>query len=241
MSNPENPNQNPGYGQQSESYPPPPGAYPPSGGYQQPGGGYPPPPGSYQQPYQQPGYGPPPGNYPPPGYAPPGVYQQPYNNYAPAMGVMGTPKANFGQRFISYLIDGFIMGILFYIPIVIFGLIGAGTADKNRDVLGDVTDAGAATAGGLIFAGVLVGLILALAYYVILIAKGQTLGNKAAGMKFVTAEGTPPGFGKAFVRMLVQYFVSGIFLIGYLWVFWDENQQTLHDKAAGIFAVPSRQ
>jgi len=33
-------------------------------------------------------------------------------------------------------------------------------------------------------------------------------------------------------------FLSGIFLLGYLWMLWDAQQQTWHDKLANTTVVP---
>ncbi len=212
MSNPQYPNQG---GQQQ------PGGYPPPGGYQQP-------PNGYQQPGMQQPYG----------------YGGPAVGYAPApAGPLGMPKASFGQRFVSWLIDGIIVGFLAGIPFMIFvaGAIGVAAGSATVDAYGNATvsDAAAGGAVGLVLLGVMIMIVLPAAYIIFMVAKGQTLGNKVAGMRFLTPEGNAPGFGRSFVRFIVQYLISGIFFIGYLWMFWDPQQQTLHDKLSGIFGVSS--
>ena len=53
---------------------------------------------------------------------------------------------------------------------------------------------------------------------------GQTLGKKALGIRvYDFREGGPIGYGRGFVRWLVQNFLSWIFLLGYLWMLWDKE------------------
>ncbi len=249
MSNPQfPPNQGPGYGQpippnQPDGYGPGPGGpYPPQGTYPPPGGypppnGFPPAPGGYQ-------------NQPPPGYpqnynAPPPPYgypQQPAYGYGVNTGIgAAAVKADFSKRFVSYLIDGIIMGVLFFIVFIVFTILGAGVASSDIGTYNSKTgyyEGGNLGAGfGLIAIGYLIGLFVPFVYLVLLISKGQTLGNKVAGMKIVKADGSQPGFGAALVRTLVQFFLSGWFIIGYLWMLWDPEQQTLHDKIAKTYGV----
>jgi uncharacterized RDD family membrane protein YckC len=60
---------------------------------------------------------------------------------------------------------------------------------------------------------------------------GQTLGKKVCGIKVVDiSSGNSIGFGRA----LGRHFGSWISLIpcglGYLWMLWDSDKQTWHDK-----------
>ena len=68
---------------------------------------------------------------------------------------------------------------------------------------------------------------------------GQTLGKKALGIRVISLkEGGSIGYGRGFVRWLVQNFLSWIFLLGYLWMLWDKEKQCWQDKAAGSVVVP---
>lgn len=49
----------------------------------------------------------------------------------------------------------------------------------------------------------------------------------------------PGGLGWAFLRWL-GYYVSSIFMLGYLWAIWDSKRQAWHDKIAGTVVVYSR-
>ena len=70
---------------------------------------------------------------------------------------------------------------------------------------------------------------------------GQSLGRKATHIAVLDAEGSPIGFGRAFLRETVGRFVSGIALgIGYLNFFRDNDRQTWHDKMVDsyVYSVP---
>jgi uncharacterized RDD family membrane protein YckC len=63
---------------------------------------------------------------------------------------------------------------------------------------------------------------------------GQTIGKKAVGIK---VQGVQGDWGKAIVRSLMKI-VSGVpFGLGYLWMLWDKDGQTWHDKVAGTTVV----
>jgi len=49
----------------------------------------------------------------------------------------------------------------------------------------------------------------------------------------------PIGYGRAFVRWLVSLVSGFVILIGYLWMLWDSEKQTWHDKAANSVVVPT--
>jgi uncharacterized RDD family membrane protein YckC len=67
---------------------------------------------------------------------------------------------------------------------------------------------------------------------------GQTLGKKLFGIMVVNAQGSPPGFRRAFVREIPGKFVSTLtFLLGFLVVGWNEQKRGLHDLIAGTYVV----
>jgi uncharacterized RDD family membrane protein YckC len=68
---------------------------------------------------------------------------------------------------------------------------------------------------------------------------GQTLGKKAAGIRVIDlGTGGPLGYGRAFVRWLGRWVSLLVFGLGYLWMLWDPEKQTWHDKMAGSIVVP---
>ncbi|MGH2862746.1 MAG: RDD family protein [Solirubrobacteraceae bacterium] len=122
------------------------------------------------------------------------------------------PRAGFWRRFAAALVDGIILGLVYVILSAL--LKGAGVA---------------------------LGIIIAIAYYVALEGgpRGQTLGKQALGIRVIDVETRGPiGYGRAFIR-LVGHWLSGIvFYIGYLWMLWDKEKQCWHDKLAGDVVVP---
>ena len=183
---------------------------------------------SSSQPPGQPPSGPPAGQ----GY-PQQQYQGGPPSYAsgPPQGASG-PRATFGQRLGAYLLDFLVIGVPFAILATILAV--AVAPDEGTDV-----DGGAA--GALILLYVL-GFIGLWAYYVLLEGgpTGQTIGKKAVGIRVVSMQtGGPIGYGKSFVRTLVRTFLSGnICLLGFLWMLWDKEKQTWHDKISDSVVVP---
>jgi len=144
-----------------------------------------------------------------PSQTPPGPPKQPA---WPAQGPSG-PRASFGRRFVAYLIDVILIGIVGGVLVAIFGTeIGYG-----------------------------IDLLLGIAYFGYLEGgpKGQTLGKMALGIRVIDfSSGGPIGYVRGIVRYLGRI-VSGIVcLLGYLWMLWDKEKQTWHDKIATTVVVP---
>ncbi len=210
--------------------PPPPGGTPPP---PPPTSGGTPPPPVY-------GAGPPVYGAAPPAYgaAPPPGYQA----YTPSP-ISGYERAGFGARFGGWFLDGLLYGLLaavFAVP----GGIMIGTAFSDCVSIGEeiVCPPGEPSAGQLALGGLLiaVGVILVVVLYIRALGKtGQTWGRKIVGVKVVgEMSGQPIGVGKALGRQLFASFISGqIFYLGYLWMLWDDKQQTWHDKIVGSIVI----
>lgn len=75
--------------------------------------------------------------------------------------------------------------------------------------------------------------------------RGQTIGNRVAKTRVVSASsGQPITVTSAFIRWFVPAVFSFIFGVGTflvlldsLWPLWDQRRQTLHDKIAGTIVV----
>jgi len=84
-------------------------------------------------------------------------------------------------------------------------------------------------------------------YQVIMIgAWGATVGKFAVGVRVRKVDGSTVAWREASLRPLLQLGVSllslvaqiGILsLVDYLWMLWDRQKQTLHDKLAGTIVV----
>ena len=98
-------------------------------------------------------------------------------------------------------------------------------------------DAGMITGGALVMAAGF--LVVAFIYLRALGGTGQTWGRKIVGIKVVDADhGTPIGFGRALGRQLFEGLISSwIFYLGFLWMLWDDRNQTWHDKVVSSVVV----
>jgi uncharacterized RDD family membrane protein YckC len=133
---------------------------------------------------------------------------------APPIGGPSGPRAGFWQRFGAMALDALVI-VFAYVPLA---------AAFGSDVGSDL------------------GLVFSIAYFTLLEggATGQTLGKRALGIRVIDlARGGPIGPGRAFIRLLGRI-VSWIPLyLGYLWMLWDREKQTWHDKMAGSVVVPT--
>jgi uncharacterized RDD family membrane protein YckC len=122
------------------------------------------------------------------------------------------PRAGFWRRFVATLVDGIVLGVAYGIFAVIFS--------ENA-------------ASGL-------NLLLSLGYYTYFEgSSGQTLGKKALGIRVIDlGAGGSIGYGRAFIRWIGRIVSAIPLLLGYLWMLWDKEKQTWHDKFANSVVVP---
>jgi uncharacterized RDD family membrane protein YckC len=69
--------------------------------------------------------------------------------------------------------------------------------------------------------------------------RGQSIGKLAVRIKVVDENGDPVGWGVGIARGFAR-FMTGVFLfwlVGWLWMLWDEKSQTLHDKMLRTYVV----
>jgi uncharacterized RDD family membrane protein YckC len=202
----------------------------------------PPPPGSGSTPPPPPpGFGstPPP---PPPGAVATAPGIPAYGYAAPPV---GGERANFGIRLGGYLLDGLLYGLLmavFVIPAFVIGVSafdGCTYDDFSDEILCPPGEPSGGTLGIAIAVAVVGWLIVAFIYLRALGKTGQTWGRKIVGIKVVgETTGEPIGFGRALGRQLFAGFISAqILYIGYLWMLWDDKQQTWHDKVVNSIVV----
>jgi uncharacterized RDD family membrane protein YckC len=136
--------------------------------------------------------------------------QQPIGG-VPSVGPSG-PRAGFWIRFAGALIDNIIIGA---VEIALTLGLGAG--------------------------GYALGIVISVVYYTALEGgpRGQTLGKMAVGIRVISfADGGPIGYGRAFLRWLGRILSGAVILLGYLWMLWDRERQTWHDKFANAVVVP---
>lgn len=152
-------------------------------------------------------------------------------------------RAGFGPRFGAWLLDSFLYGLLvtaLAIPGIVLLISSLDDCVSFNDELICPTDnsRGGTIAGAVVL--ILAALLIVFVLYVRALGKtGQTWGGKIVGVKVVgEMTGEPIGFGKALGRALFAGAISGqIFYLGYLWMLWDDKQQTWHDKVVGSIVV----
>ncbi len=163
---------------------------------------------------------PPPGGYP----TPEGGSMSPAYKQGPAPGIGYSSALG---RLIAYLIDGFVLGIIFGIPYVIGLLLVTMGAGGNNSA--------ATLAGGVI---VLVSIVIAVAYKPWMWSRGgQTVGYKVMRLKVVRVHDGGPLSGAQAVGRLLGYIVSSVFSLGFIWIAFDARRQGWHDKLAGTVVV----
>ena len=157
--------------------------------------------------------------------------------------------ADFGQRALAYLIDTAI-SLIGLIPMVIgIILLTIGASDSlTTDDYGNITSSGegdpALVAVGilLIVLGGLVSLGITIWNRIFKMGRtGQSVGKKVIGLYLLDDKtGRPVGAGMCFLREVVQSLVNQIFYLGWLWMLWDADKQTLGDKAvhSSVVVVP---
>ena len=123
-------------------------------------------------------------------------------------------RASFFQRLGAYLVDVILLAI-------VQGIVWAVSGNQNLASL--------------------VGLVVGLAYFTYLEGgeTGQTLGKRALGIRVIDfAGGGPIGYPRALLRYVGRIVSSLVCLLGYLWMIWDKEKQTWHDKFATTVVVP---
>lgn len=143
----------------------------------------------------------------------------PPTGFGPTTGQAPTERAGFWRRFGAALVDGILVGIV---------------AGILSSILGEDMYQPTAQQSG-------VQLILGIAYYVYFHGSpsGQTIGKKLLSIRVVGAnDGASIGYGPAALRYVGSILSAIPCGLGYLWMLWDDNKQTWHDKIASTVVVP---
>lgn len=137
--------------------------------------------------------------------------------------VLDRPRSGFWRRFAAAFIDGVVIGVVGSI-LTVFG-IGHNEAGVHVDFVG----------------GSWPTVLLSAGYFTFFHGRtGQTPGDAVLAIKVVDFRdrtGGPIGYGRAALRWLMSIVSAVVFLLGYLWMLWDPEKQTWHDKAAGSVVV----
>ncbi len=130
-----------------------------------------------------------------------------------------------GRRVLAIIVDGLVLGILFWVMSMLFG---------TSSVEGGTASASLGTLGTLVY------LVIVFAYYALLEGYlGQTVGKMLLGIK-VVREGTGevPGIGAAAIRTVLRI-IDGFFfyLVAFITVLVSGKNQRLGDMAANTLVV----
>lgn len=134
-----------------------------------------------------------------------------------AWGGASGPRAGFWARVGAGIIDAIIVGI---VP----GIIYAATKNQSLESL--------------------LSLVIGISYTTYLEGgpTGQSLGKRVLGIRVIDAStGGPIGFGRGAIRYVVAIVSAIPCALGYLWMLWDREKQTWHDKASTSVVVPVSQ
>ena len=127
--------------------------------------------------------------------------------------------AGFWIRFVAYVIDAIVVGVVVGVVLVSTGQI-------------DVDSEGARSGNDGS------GLLIMTLYFVPCWALWQrTLGYRALGLRLVKTDGSPVTWGTATIRGLM-FIVSSIPLaLGLIWAGFNREKQGWHDKVAGTWVI----
>ena len=201
----------------------------------------PPPPVVYQPPPPPVYQAPPPPVYqaPPPPPTAPQAWQtpQPLQPMPPQTMAAQPPYATFWKRFLAYLIDGLILGVVFLVifAIVFFAIGGGALLSANADVNAFAAGLGAMAIILIVFA--YLALIVVTWLYFAKMESGEkqaTIGKKAMGIYVTDANGQRLTFGRATGRFFAKLITNLVpFGIGWIMAAFTAKKQALHDMIAG--------
>jgi uncharacterized RDD family membrane protein YckC len=151
--------------------------------------------------------------------------------------------ARFGQRLVAFVIDNLLLTLILFVIIDVLlhrlsGLPDASVLMQSALQRGDWLElARVATQYGALEAAIeqLTPFLLTVTLWA---SFGMTPGKRLCNCRVVDARhGGKPGWGQSILRY-IGYIISTLTLgIGFLWMLWDRQKQTLHDKIAGTRVV----
>jgi len=130
--------------------------------------------------------------------------------------------AGFWRRFAAVAVDGFLMNLVLW-PIALVLLIAG-----NQVLAGGVSQ--------------LLAIALWVPYATYFIgSQGATIGKKCMRVQVIpVSRAVSMTYGRAFVRYIGNLISALSLMLGYLWMVWDGNRQTFHDKIAKTYVVYDR-
>lgn len=155
------------------------------------------------------------------------------------------PVAGFGSRAGALVIDTLLtlVGLVPMVIGIVMFVLGAPETDEFGYSIDGTTNGGQLALGGLlVFLGILLMVGIQIWNRIFKMGRtGQSVGKKVMGLKLINEQtGQPIGALQAFLRELLSGVINQVFYISYLWMLWDDNKQTLHDKVvhSTVIEVP---
>jgi uncharacterized RDD family membrane protein YckC len=126
-----------------------------------------------------------------------------------------------------------------FLPFAVVGFIVGAQGFEDCVSIDDeiICPPGAPDAGPIVLGSIIgaIGVVVVAVLYLRALGRtGQTWGRKIAGIKVVrNSTGEVIGVGRAIGRVLFASLISAqVCYLGYLWMIWDDQKQTWHDKIA---------
>ncbi len=168
--------------------------------------------------------------------------------YAPKpLGPGGQPFAEFGDRLLAYLLDYLIIFAVTILPSMAGFLalfIWWFNEIQTATTAGTRPNVGLFLLGMLGLSAVLFVLQFGVTYFYFVtyqLRRGQTVGKRVMKLKAVDAlSGAPmglPAARKRWIISLLMSFITVAHLLDDLWMLWDPQKQTVHDKVAATVVV----
>ncbi|MGK7396218.1 MAG: RDD family protein [Candidatus Cyclobacteriaceae bacterium M3_2C_046] len=157
--------------------------------------------------------------------------------------VQSANYAGFFIRFIAFIIDNIILGVVYFIVITpIIGVLGLGVSASGAN-LDNMDEAGAMALMGTIMGAsmgiYLISMVVGWIYFAAMesSSKQATLGKMVVGIKVTGMNGEQLSFGKATIRYIGKVISGMIMLIGYIIAAFTEKKQALHDFIASTVVI----
>jgi uncharacterized RDD family membrane protein YckC len=154
----------------------------------------------------------------------------------------GVQYAGFWLRFVAYLIDGVISGVMFMVLLIpLFVLTGAGAALSKIGSGEDISDdVGVFLGLGFILGFFGIVLLVSWLYYALCESSSWqgTVGKKILNLKVTDMSGQPISFARASGRFFAKIITGMIpLMIGYILAGFTEKKQAIHDMIASCLVL----
>lgn len=176
------------------------------------------------------------------------AWATPYVEHPVEAVVANRSFAGFWSRFLAWVLDAIFSGFLAIVPAVIVAVllavaVSAGQSSPADQFERDSQDSDALLAAVVGFLVVYVPIFVG--YHTVANATGGGWGKRIMRLRIVRErDGARPGYGTGFLRAVAPFFIGIVPIVGglmrlldYLWMLWDADKQTLHDKIAGTVVI----